>query len=50
MVGAWRGKSAESFDAELWLWFFAGVLKQRWQDRKLPRPAVQLREGQAVNA
>jgi glycosyltransferase involved in cell wall biosynthesis len=41
-VTALKGKSAESFDAELWLWFFAGVLKQRWQDRKLPRPAVQL--------
>lgn len=36
---ACRGDAAESFDAELWLWFFAGVLRQRWQDRKLPRPA-----------
>jgi len=42
IVSGWRGKSAESFDAELWLWFFAGVFKQRWQDRRLPRPAVQL--------
>jgi len=50
LVSAWRRKTADSFDAELWLWFFAGVLKQRWQDRKLPRPAVPLRGGQAVNA
>lgn len=37
---AWKGDAAESFDAELWLYFFAGVLRQRWQDRKLPRPAA----------
>jgi hypothetical protein len=24
----------------LWLYFFAGVLRQRWRDRKLPRPAA----------
>ena len=35
---ALRGDAVASFDAELWLWFFAGVLKQRWTDRKLPRP------------
>ncbi|HEY7499694.1 MAG TPA: glycosyltransferase family 2 protein [Vicinamibacterales bacterium] len=37
---ALRGRAAESFDAELWLCFFAGVLRQRWRDRKLPRPAA----------
>ena len=38
VTSAFRGDAVESFDAELWLWFFAGVLKQRWTDRKLPRP------------
>jgi hypothetical protein len=23
-----------SFDRELWLWFFAGVVRQRWRDRQ----------------
>jgi glucosyl-dolichyl phosphate glucuronosyltransferase len=35
-----QGRADESFDAELWLCFFAGVLRQRWRDRKLPRPAA----------
>lgn len=35
---AWRRDAAATLDAELWLWFFAGVLHQRWQDRGLPRP------------
>jgi glucosyl-dolichyl phosphate glucuronosyltransferase len=39
IVSRWRGDAAVSFDAELWLFFFAGVMRQRWQDRKLPRPA-----------
>ena len=28
-----RGRSAESFEQELWLWNFAGIVKQRWTDR-----------------
>jgi glucosyl-dolichyl phosphate glucuronosyltransferase len=48
LVSAWQGRSAESLDAELWLWFFAGVLRQRWQDRKLPRPAVESRLAEAL--
>jgi glycosyltransferase involved in cell wall biosynthesis len=40
---AWRGDRVGSFDAELWLWFFAGVLRQRWRDRKLPRPQADAR-------
>jgi glycosyltransferase involved in cell wall biosynthesis len=48
LVSAWRRQSAESFDAELWLWFFAGVLRQRWQDRKLPRPAAAPRIAEAL--
>jgi len=34
----WKRDSASAFDAELWLWFFAGVIHRRWQDRRLPRP------------
>ena len=29
-----RGKYASSFEDELALWFFIGVLRQRWKDRK----------------
>lgn len=38
LMSALKGDAVGSFDAELWLWFFAGVLKQRWTDRRLPRP------------
>ena len=30
------GKSGEAFDRELWLCFFAGAVRQRWADRRLP--------------
>lgn len=40
---AWRGDAAGSFDAELSLWFLAGVVRQRWVDRKLPRPGREAR-------
>lgn len=39
VMSALRGNPVDSFDAELWLWFFAGVLRQRWQDRHVPRPS-----------
>jgi glucosyl-dolichyl phosphate glucuronosyltransferase len=29
-----------SFERELWLWFFAGVVKQRWRDRRRPVAAA----------
>jgi glycosyltransferase involved in cell wall biosynthesis len=45
LMSALRGDSVVSFEAELWLWFFAGVLKQRWADRKLPRPPAARRVG-----
>ena len=35
---SWRGDQAAAFTSELWLWFFLGVVRQRWVDRKLPRP------------
>ena len=31
-----RHDAVSSFERELWLWFFAGVLKQRWKDRQRP--------------
>jgi len=32
-----------SFDHELWLWFFAGIVAQRWRDRHGPRGRAALR-------
>jgi glycosyltransferase involved in cell wall biosynthesis len=43
LASAWRRDPVQSFEAELWLWFFAGVLRQRWSDRRLPRPAAPAR-------
>jgi glycosyltransferase involved in cell wall biosynthesis len=40
IVSAWRGDAVASFESELWLWFFLGVFRQRWRDRKLPRPPI----------
>jgi hypothetical protein len=37
-VQSWRGDQAAAFTSELWLWFFLGVVRQRWADRKRPRP------------
>jgi glycosyltransferase involved in cell wall biosynthesis len=31
-----RGRTAEAFEHELWLSFFAGVVRQRWSDRLEP--------------
>jgi glycosyltransferase involved in cell wall biosynthesis len=30
--------SAGAFDEELWLWFFAGILRQRWKNRHVSIP------------
>jgi hypothetical protein len=38
IISAWRGDAVASFESELWLWFFLGVFRQRWRDRKRPRP------------
>jgi glycosyltransferase involved in cell wall biosynthesis len=46
LKSALRGDAVATFENELWLWFFAGVVKQRWKDRKR-QPAVDL---QAANA
>jgi glycosyltransferase involved in cell wall biosynthesis len=33
-VAALQRDPVASFERELWLWFFAGVVKQRWKDRQ----------------
>lgn len=30
-----RGDAIARFEDELWIWFFAGIVRQRWKDRKL---------------
>jgi glycosyltransferase involved in cell wall biosynthesis len=32
--GALHGDAVATFESELWIWFFAGVVKQRFKDRK----------------
>jgi GT2 family glycosyltransferase len=40
-----RRDAVGAFDQELWLWFFAGILAQRWKDRHTPagRPLAAVR-------
>ena len=40
LSSAIRGDRVGSFDAQLWLWFFVGVVQQRWRDRAALRPPV----------
>lgn len=40
LAAAIRRDAVKSFERELWLWFFAGLVKQRWRDRQKPHPAV----------
>ena len=37
-----RGDAVTAFEHELWLCFFAGVVKQRWTERHVPIPAPQV--------
>jgi glycosyltransferase involved in cell wall biosynthesis len=37
-----KGDPVEAFEHEMWLCFFAGLLKQRWADRRAPVPTPQL--------
>ncbi|HET7287310.1 MAG TPA: hypothetical protein VFI71_07560, partial [Pyrinomonadaceae bacterium] len=30
-----RGDAIARFEDELWIWFFAGIVRQRWKDRQL---------------
>lgn len=32
MTAALRGDAVASFDHELWVWFFAGIVRQRWME------------------
>ncbi len=32
ITAALRGDAVASFDHELWVWFFAGIVRQRWSD------------------
>jgi GT2 family glycosyltransferase len=32
LTAALRGDAVASFDHELWVWFFAGIVRQRWQE------------------
>ena len=34
-----RGDAVNAFEHELFVWMFAGIVKQRWKDRHLPAPA-----------
>lgn len=36
IAGALGRDPVRSFERELWLWFFAGVVRQRWRDRERP--------------
>jgi hypothetical protein len=36
VAAALRGDQVTSFDRELWLCTFAGIVKQRWKDRRRP--------------
>ncbi len=37
---ALRRDPVRAFDHEVWLWFFAGILKQRWKDSRAGSPAA----------
>jgi glycosyltransferase involved in cell wall biosynthesis len=34
MTHALRGNTLATFESELWLWFFAGIVARRWKDKK----------------
>jgi glycosyltransferase involved in cell wall biosynthesis len=35
-----KNDPARAFDEELWLWFFAGILRQRWKNRHVSIPGI----------
>jgi glycosyltransferase involved in cell wall biosynthesis len=37
LVAMLRRRTAEAFEHETWLWFFAGVVRQRWRDSGIRR-------------
>ena len=40
IVARLRKQRAESFEYELWLWNFAGIVRQRWADRRIAPGAL----------
>lgn len=42
-AAAMKRDAMAAFDHELWLWFFAGILRQRWKDRHGTRARAALR-------
>jgi glycosyltransferase involved in cell wall biosynthesis len=36
VVASLRRRQVDAFEHELWLWMFAGILRQRWRDRHTP--------------
>ena len=46
---ALRGDRGLAFDYELWLCFFAGIVRQRWADRNLPHPIAAEAEPQPAH-
>ena len=50
LLSAWRGDRVQAFDAELWLWFFAGVVGSGgriavWRGRPLRPASTRSRSG-----
>ena len=42
LTSAAKGDSLAAFESELWMWFFAGIARQRWKDRKaFGSPAIE---------
>jgi glycosyltransferase involved in cell wall biosynthesis len=40
LSAAAKREPVATFENELWLWFFAGILKQRWRDTRRRKPAT----------
>ena len=43
-----RRDPVAAFENELWLWFFMGILKQRWAERRAVIPAPRVGLGNAI--
>ena len=49
VTAACRGHSDISFERELWLWAFAGIVRQRWKDRRQPASWSRMQTGVRAN-
>jgi glycosyltransferase involved in cell wall biosynthesis len=43
-----RGNAIDAFEHEVWLWFFAGMARQRWNDRHVVIPPPQVSSSNPV--